>query len=75
MTPHPDELHDCRRDRHGLDRNPSRDLWIAGLTGAWAGGLALLCALWLIDSLPGAGALTGCETLTAEDCTAYAEGR
>lgn len=76
MTPTPEELHDWNRDRHGLDGPRSnRDLWIAGLVGVWAGGLAILMALAFQDSLIGAGALHGCETLTASECTAFAQER
>ena len=70
----PEELHDWRKDRHGIDRRPARDLWIAGLCGAWIGGLALLLMLAFLDSLPDAGMLTGCEGFPTE-CVAFAEGR
>ena len=70
--PTPEELHDWRRDCHGIDRRPSRDLWIAGLVGAWAGGLSLLCALWLSESVSNAGRLNGCETLAPAECAAFA---
>ena len=73
----PEEAHDWRKDRHGLDRRPARDLWIAGLCGAWIGGLALLMIFAAQDSLLGAGTLNGCATLNLNpaDCAAYAESR
>ena len=72
--PTPEELHDWRKDRHGLDRRPARDLWIAGLCGAWIGGLALLMIFAAQDSLLGAGTLNGCEAFPTE-CTAFAQER
>ena len=68
----PEELHDWRRDRHGLDRAPSRDLWVAGLVGAIAGGLSMLLMMAFLDGLPNAGKLNGCEDFPTE-CTAVAE--
>lgn len=76
--PTPEELHDWRKGRHGFDRKrPTRDLWIAGLCGAWIGGLALLMIFAAQDSLLGAGTLNGCATLNLNpaDCAAYAESR
>lgn len=72
----PEEQHDWQAGVMPPVRRASRDLWIAGLVGAWAGGLALMLMLAFIDSLPSAGLLTGCEGLTAADCTIFAqEGR
>ena len=71
-----EERHDWRKDRHGIDRKrPVRDLWIAGLCGAWIGGLALLMIFAAQDSLLGAGTLNGCEGLSPADCIVFAQGR
>lgn len=71
--PSPEEQHDWRKDRHGLDRAPSRDLWVAGLVGAIAGGLSMLLMMAFLDGLPNAGKLNGCEAMTAAECTIFAQ--
>lgn len=70
--PSPEEQHDWQAGVMPPVRRASRDLWIAFLLGAWAGGLSLLLMLAFIDSLPSAGLLTGCEAFPAE-CVAVAE--
>lgn len=73
---HPDDLADQRANPNALDPRPVRDLWIAGLVGAIAGGFSMLLMFAAIDGLPHAGKLNGCEGMTATDCMIFAqEGR
>ncbi len=71
----PEEARDFASGAMPPVRRPAYDMWIAFLVGAWGGGLMLLLTMGFIATLPNAGALRGCEGLSAGECAAFAEER